>query len=119
MFNEELGAEIRGVTPETKEYLVNYGWPGNVRELKNIIQRSMILSKKNVITPEILPEHIFMQDKKEKCHEWETGLTLKELEKRYIEQTLECVRMNKVKAARMLGISRRALYNKIEAYKLC
>lgn len=120
MFNKELGTDLRGVSQEALAYLLAYDWPGNVRELKNNIKKAMILSDQHVITPEDLPKHILINETEQEEHEaWEIGLPLKEIEKRYIEQTLSWSRGNKMKAARMLGISRRALYNKIEAYNLC
>lgn len=117
-FNKELGKGVRGISKEALEYLLQYKWPGNVRELKNSIKRAMILSNGDVITPEDLHERILMNEVKEKHDAWEIGLPLREVEKRYIEQTLRWSQGNKMKTARMLRISRRALYNKIEAYNL-
>jgi transcriptional regulator with PAS, ATPase and Fis domain len=78
----------------------------------------MLLSKKNVITPDVLPERIQAKPLQKQTLDLEVGLPLKEVEKRYIANTLRRTRGNKLKAAQLLGISRRALYNKIEAYNL-
>jgi DNA-binding NtrC family response regulator len=119
LFNTELETLIRGIGHDALECCMNYKWPGNVRELKNTIQRAMILSKKSVITTEHLPEHVLINETPEVYDAWEMGLSLKELEKKYIERTLQYTCGNKVQAANMLAISRRALYNKIKAYNLC
>ena len=119
LFNKELEKAIHGIGQDALEYCMNYKWPGNVRELKNTIQRAMILSKKSVITAESLPEHVLINETQEVCDALEVGLPLKELEKKYIKRTLQYTCGNKVQAASMLAISRRALYNKIKAYNLC
>jgi len=118
MFNKEMGKNINKVSKDALDYLIKYEWPGNVRELKNVIQRAMLLSKKNTLTPEYLPDRIIIDNPKRKDLNLEIGLPLKEIEKRYIERTLWWSRGNKLKAAKLLGISRRALYNKIEEYNL-
>ncbi len=118
LFNKEMGKTINKISPDALDRLMHYTWPGNVRELKNIIQRAMLLSKKNIITPDVLPDRIQIKPLQRQTLDLDMGLPLKEVEKRYIENTLRRTRGNKVKAAQLLGISRRALYNKIEAYNL-
>jgi len=118
MFNYEMGKNISRVSKDVLDYLIRYEWPGNVRELKNVIQRAILLSKKNILIPEYLPDRIIIDNPKKKDLNLEIGLPLKEIEKRYIERTLWWSRGNKLKAAKLLGISRRALYNKIEEYNL-
>ena len=113
-----MGKTINKISPDALDRLMHYTWPGNVRELKNIIQRAMLLSKKNIITPDVLPDRIQIKPLQRQTLDLDMGLPLKEVEKRYIENTLRRTRGNKVKAAQLLGISRRALYNKIEAYNL-
>ena len=111
-----MGKAVNKISREALDYLIKYEWTGNVRELKNVIQRAMLLSKRNIITPEYLPERILAQNPVKKTLNLEIGLPLKEVEKRYIERTLWWLQGNKLKAAKSLGISRRALYNKIEDY---
>jgi DNA-binding NtrC family response regulator len=118
LFNKEMGKTINKISQDALDRLMHYTWPGNVRELKNIIQRAMLLSKKNIITPDVLPDRIQTKPLQRQTLDLEVGLPLKEVEKRYIENTLRRTRGNKLKAAQLLGISRRALYNKIEAYNL-
>jgi transcriptional regulator with PAS, ATPase and Fis domain len=118
MFNREMGRSVNKVPQDVLDYLIKYEWPGNVRELKNVIQRAMLLSKKNIITSEYLPDRILARNPQKKSLNLEIGMPLKEVEKRYIERTLWWLRGNKLKAAKLLGISRRALYNKIEEHNL-
>ena len=113
-----MGKTINKISQEALDYIIKYEWTGNVRELKNVIQRAMLLAKRNIITPEYLPERILAQNPGKKTLNLEIGLPLKEVEKRYIERTLWWLRGNKLKAAKSLGISRRALYNKIEDHSL-
>ena len=117
-FNKEMEKNIRKINRDALDYLVKYEWPGNVRELKNIVQRSVLLSKNNTIGTECLPDRIVTDDPKKKELNMELGLPLKEIERRYIERTLWWTRGNKIKAAKMLGITRKTLYNKIDEYNL-
>ncbi|MBN1861237.1 MAG: sigma-54-dependent Fis family transcriptional regulator [Candidatus Thermoplasmatota archaeon] len=117
-FNKDMGKHVKKVSKDAIDYLIKYEWPGNVRELKNVIQRAMLLSKKNIITAEFLPDRMITDHSQNKNLEIEIGLPLREVEKRYIERTLWWSRGNRVKAASMLGITRRTLYNKIDEYNL-
>ena len=118
MFNKEMDRSVSKLSQDALDALIKYEWPGNVRELKNVIQRAMLLSKKNTLTTEYIPDRIISGDPQNKKINLELGLPLREIEKRYIEKTLWWSRGNKMKAAKLLGISRRALYNKIEEYNL-
>lgn len=115
---------IDGVTPGAAETLTNYSWPGNVRELENVIARAVILSKGKEINVLDLPERI-------RAHEApavsetgvafvkeipDAGIKLKEMEKELIQRTLEKCQGNKSLAADLLGISRKALYEKISRH---
>jgi transcriptional regulator with PAS, ATPase and Fis domain len=118
LFNKEMGLNIQKVTSDALECLIRYEWPGNVRELKNAIQQAMLLSKNKVITKDHLSDNILSENAIGWNQNLPMGLPLKEVEKRYITTTLKWVRGNKVKAANALGISRRALYNKIAFHNL-
>jgi DNA-binding NtrC family response regulator len=118
IFNKEMNRNIRSVTREALDYLTKYEWPGNVRELKNVIQRAILLAKKNVITLGNLPDRIMAGNVQKKDLSIEIGLPLKEIERRYIEKTLWWTRGNKIEAAKLLGITRKTLYNKIEEYNI-
>lgn len=113
-----MGKSVHKISPDALDRLMSYEWPGNVRELKNIIQRAMLLSKRNILTADDLPERIRAKPLQKQTLNLEGGLPLKEVEKRYIANTLRWTQGNKLKSAKLLGISRRALYNKIAAYNL-
>jgi DNA-binding NtrC family response regulator len=118
--NKELGKSVMGISGAAREYLINYGWPGNVRELKNIIERAMILSNGN----EILPDHLPIELRK--SHLDDIGdrtsdvadLTLETVEKKHIKDVLMMMDGNKSRAARMLGISRSTLREKLKKYAI-
>lgn len=117
-FNQELNMHIKKVSKQTMDCLMKYDWPGNVRELKNTIQRAVLLSKGTRLLTEYLPERIISGTLKEKQIDIDIGLPLREVEKRYIERMLWWLGGNKAKTAKALGISRRALYNKLEEYNI-
>ncbi|MDQ7788364.1 MAG: sigma-54 dependent transcriptional regulator [Thermodesulfovibrionales bacterium] len=101
------------ISEDTLKLLQSYHWPGNIRQLKNIIERAIILSKGDIITPKELPEDFMLL--KETVNGF-SQLTLRDTESQVIKNTLIECNGNKSKAARMLGISRKALYNRLRAY---
>ena len=107
---EKLGKRI---TEQTIEKLVSYSWPGNVRELKYAIERAFILA-----TDVIEAEHILLEssETEEKSVNVPSGVPLAELEKQAILNTLEAKQGNKSDTARVLDISVKTLYNKLEKY---
>ncbi|MFQ5840812.1 MAG: sigma-54-dependent transcriptional regulator [Thermodesulfobacteriota bacterium] len=119
--NKELGKNVTGVSEAAREYLLNYQWPGNVRELKNIIERAMILSNGN----EILPDHLPIELRKgqmtgsgDQASDKTEDLALETVEKKHIKDVLMMMDGNKSKAARMLGISRSTLREKLKKYSI-
>ena len=118
--NKELGKSVMGISGAAREYLINYGWPGNVRELKNIIERAMILSNGN----EILPDHLPIELRKSQLDNIGdrtsdvADLTLETIEKKHIKDVLMMMDGNKSRAARMLGISRSTLREKLKKYAI-
>ena len=99
--------------------LMRYDWPGNVRELENCIERAVALCRLDEITVEDLPRKI-------QTHGNELAvaigsprelITLDEMERRYIRHVLELLRGNKTRAVRTLGIDRRSLYRRLEAFE--
>jgi DNA-binding NtrC family response regulator len=106
------------IAPETLALLTAYPWPGNVRELENTIERAVALSRGAVLTPADLPERIrgaggaaaiIAQAKSGR-------MTLAELEREYILETLRETGGNKSRAAEMLGLDRKTLYRKLDEY---
>ncbi|MDB4442387.1 sigma-54 dependent transcriptional regulator [bacterium] len=109
---------IKGFTPRATDLLMRYDWPGNVRELENIIERAVIMSRGEMITPLEFPIDLQNLDEelKESRIDLTPGRSLKEVEKVMILRTLEESGGNRTHAARVLGISRRTLQLKLKEY---
>jgi len=123
----ELGKEIRGLTDQAQNLLLAYSWPGNIRELKNVIERAMILGEGGFITPEHLPLELRQDGRSEEFNDpldeqWldrHDGFTpLAIVEQQYILKVLKDRRGNKSETARILGISRSTLREKLSRYEL-
>ena len=103
----------------TLELLVQYSWPGNIRELRNLVERLVLLSRTDLIGSADLPQQI-----RESAGEDHPEITLqldqplREAEKAIISNVLSRVTHNRTLAARLLGISLRALHYKIKRYGL-
>jgi two-component system response regulator PilR (NtrC family) len=118
-FSEELGKEIRSVDKETMGKLMRYSYPGNVRELENIIERSVALSRGDVIEAGSLPETITRPpDVSYSCRIPEEGVNLEELVNEYERALLrEALRASdgvKKRAAQLLGVSFRSFRYRLE-----
>ena len=110
--------ETPQVSPEVLTVLKNYEWRGNVRELENVIERTILLHRDEVL----LPEHLLIMEKaggngKEKGSISKGSSSMKEMEKELILKTLEELRGNRTHAAKSLGISIRTLRNKLSDYR--
>ncbi|MEQ9262107.1 MAG: sigma-54 dependent transcriptional regulator [Owenweeksia sp.] len=121
--NTELEKEVNGFDEQTMEFLKAYAWPGNLRELKNVIKRSVLLTKGDTVLSEALPgEVIHYQHGEKNFKSLKDSKDLKQLEgaleRQKIMEALEQVRYNKTKAAKLLNIDRKTLYNKIKVYDL-
>jgi DNA-binding NtrC family response regulator len=119
-YNQVFRKKIEGITKEASEYLMHYDWPGNIRELKNVIERLVALNDNGVITPKDLPFDIFIKSSLAKGFQAEGILkeACNDFEKQYIEAVLDRVGGNQVKAAKILGIHRNALFNKMKSLGL-
>ena len=113
--NQKLMTGITGMDPEVARTLMNYHWPGNVRELKNTLERAMTFAEHGSIQWQDLPSYLRVTEH-HSCRK-EGGL-LKQAEKNAIRQALFETGGNKTKAARLLGISRSVLYEKLKKYEL-
>lgn len=116
-FNSEYSKTVKGISDEAAEILKSYSWPGNVRELRNIVLRAMI-SARDVIRKKDLPAMLTKGYRPGHEIRIQAGTPLPEIERVSIVKTLQMARGNKLRAAEMLGISRRSLYNKIEDYDI-
>jgi len=118
-FSKEYGKKLKSIDLETMHILLNNEWKGNVRELKNVIERAVVIAKKNdkLLTKEHLPMEIRNNENFLDLNK-KTELTLKEYERILIVYTLNKTKGNKTKAAEILGIERQTLYNKMKEYNL-
>lgn len=130
--NKELGKNIGGYDDEVKAIFKNYPWPGNLRELRNVVRRAALLTTGNMITKNVLPWEItqFSSNKNgyDSINEEESsvGVEKKETDLKdaaakaeydTIMNVLKEVNFNKTKAAEILKIDRKTLYNKIKIYE--
>ena len=120
-YDQYFGKRVRKVSPETYRYLRLYPWPGNVRELKNVIQRAVLKATGEEFTADLLPARI-REPAEVKTQadgvRLRVGMTVEAAEKELIRMTLGFTKGNKKAAGEMLGISRRALYNKLKKFGL-
>ena len=116
MASMQMNKEIHTIEPEVWEYLKQYDYPGNVREFKNIIERLVVFSENGVISKDDLLIH------EVPATDYEGDQTLKafrsSIEKKYIETVLEKNNFSMTKTAKVLGITRRQLQNKVNEYEI-
>lgn len=125
--NGELNKEIKGFDEDVVDCFRKYYWPGNIREMKNVIKRAALLCDEEIIKSKFLPVEIsnpdkFMQPENGALHGGAFGTDLKsaaqEAEYETIVKVLKQVNYNKSKAAKLLNIDRKTLYNKMKTYNL-
>ena len=122
--NEELGRNVTELAPEVKEIFDAYDWPGNLRELKNVIKRMVLLSPGTRAEVSALPEEMVeaikrpveVTDPVPTADNPDLRLHSEAHERKLIVDVLQKVKYNKSKAAQMLNIDRKTLYNKMEKY---
>ncbi|GJM43582.1 MAG: sigma-54-dependent Fis family transcriptional regulator [Gemmatimonadota bacterium] len=102
-----------GLDPKARASLEGYDWPGNLRELRNVVERAVILAGSGPVT---LAEIHIPERRRAEPGAAPDETTLSQTEERMIREALERAGGNKSKAARLLGITRRALYGRLEKY---
>jgi DNA-binding NtrC family response regulator len=121
-FLEEFSAEnarrVVALSPEAEKALRGYRWPGNVRELRNAIQRAVALGEGAVLTAEQLSPAVVATSEPTPAVPSRPGGRIRDMERQLIVETLERVNHDKTRAAVVLGISPKTLYNKIARYKI-
>ncbi len=125
-FSREMRRQPMAMHPEVEARLVRYAWPGNVRELRNVLERAVILAPGDMLTVEHLPPelvetaagHADDATKPASLSLPAEGLRLEEVERDLVRQALESTGGNQVRAARLLGISRDALRNRMKKFGL-
>ena len=134
-FNRIFGKKVQNIRSDALAVLKNYNWPGNIRQLENVIERAFNMVETDELTPDHLPTYLVesMEDAKgtvlfeqesvlHRTQKEKSFKTLSDdkagLERQKIELVLQKTHGNKSETARMLGISRMTLYQKLRKYGL-
>ncbi len=111
-----LGNVRHRVDAEALAALSNYDWPGNIRELANVLERARILAEGEWITVDDFPQNLFLRPAPGRAATTADPRHLEEVERRHVEDVLRQENGNKLRTAKVLGISRRALYRMLAKY---
>jgi len=117
----EVGSKVTGITDAAMTVLSNYDWPGNVRQLRNTIRTMVVMCDRDRLDARDIPLEIAQRRQLLAGSQAPAALgdvSLNELEKQAIEETLAKTKGNREKAAKILGIGERTLYRKIKEYNL-
>ncbi|MCS7151457.1 MAG: sigma-54 dependent transcriptional regulator [Endomicrobia bacterium] len=120
--NLELNKNVEGISEQAQKMLLDYHWPGNIRELRNVIKFATFLAKDKIEHEHI--RYILSRSKTNSVEEIKPLKTLnikhniEELEKKLILSALQQTKNNKVVSAKLLGISRKSLYEKLKKFSL-
>ena len=118
-YRRPLRKEVLGLSPEASRCLVAHPWPGNVRELEATIQRAVTLTKRDVLTPEDLsPEDASPAPPADETSPHLLNEAVREAERRYLQEVLQRVGGQRMRAAQILGISRKTLWKKMKTLGL-
>jgi two-component system NtrC family response regulator len=122
-YNEQEGKQVKAVSRDALSDLVKYHFPGNIRELENIIERSLVLAKSDILTSDDLP--VFIRRAENLCYDTiidDNHLPLPEklnvIEKSILEKILKKHNHHQTRAAQELGISESTLRYKLRTYKI-
>lgn len=117
--NKELNKKVKKLSPEVKEITYKYDWPGNLRELKNIIKRAVLLTHGDEISLVALPQEMMLAiEMMQNSDPHDLKAIQADNEKDMILKTLQEVKYNKTKAAKLLNIDRKTLYYKMAKYNI-
>ena len=109
-FNSSDGYAVEGVRQDALDLLIDHAWTGNVRQLENVVERAVILRKAGLVQPADLPPEVASTPVAG------AGRSLEEMERAHILQLLDECGGNQTRVARILGISRRTVYRKLQQY---
>ena len=114
--NEKLHKNVQGFTERAVQKMLNYNWGGNLRELSNVVKRATLLTTTDYISENELPDFVMSE-----THHFPTerfSFSTKENERELIIGALHETNNNKTEAAKLLGFTRKTLYNKLKAYNI-
>jgi len=114
-FADQAGKPIQGADNDCLQALKSHQWPGNVRQLRNVIERAVIVGRPPLLTLGDLPGEI-KPSHGEGSMQIRLGSTLEDVERELIAKTIEFTGGNKTRAAEVLGVSLKTLYNRLERY---
>ena len=140
VFAVDLGKEVVGVSPEAMQIMMRYSWPGNIRELQSVIRQALLQANGQVLMPEFLPEEVregrrpnipgqaasnsglklesFIDEALSKGSEGLHAASIAVMERYLLARVLERTAGNQSQAAKILGITRGSLRNKIRQYHI-
>jgi nitrogen regulation protein NR(I) len=140
VFAGDLGKEVVGVSPEAMQIMMRYSWPGNIRELQSVIRQALLQANGQVLMPEFLPEEVregrrptipgqaasnsglklesFIDEALSKGSEGLHAASIAVMERYLLARVLERTSGNQSQAAKILGITRGSLRNKIRQYHI-
>jgi two-component system response regulator HydG len=113
---KRTGRSAVGLSKDAIQKMEMYGWPGNVRELENAIERAMILVETDELTSDDMLLENYTDREQQEYHF--SNMTLRDLERRHIQEMLACCGWNQREAAKRLSIGYNTLWRKIKEYGL-
>ncbi len=115
IYQKKNNKDIAGISEEAQDAMIGYHWPGNVREIKNVIERAVVLTQDRVITQKDLPGNIAGGRTEDRKFAIPFGMPLRDIEKKIIIETLKRSKGDKEVTARLLGITPRTIYRKMNS----
>lgn len=114
VFNRKFNKHFREISPKCLKLMAQYPWPGNVRELQNVVERVVLLEDAREMRPEMLPPEIALGVRDAAERMASLGL----VEEKHIVRVLDATGWNKSRTARILGISRQSLLDRLKRFGL-
>ena len=119
LFAAENTKEVKGISPRALDVLMDYEWPGNVRELKNCVEGMVVMCpREGILEISDIPPYMRRSDRGLQGISFRVGMTLEEIEKGVIEETLKSVNYDRRRAAEILDIGLSTIYRKVKEYGL-
>jgi DNA-binding NtrC family response regulator len=114
LYRDKYKRPVNGMHESLITQMQRYDWPGNIRELQHALERAVILSQGKTLQP----KDVFVKNNNNTDHAMDTGYNLEEMERNIISQAMKKCNGNITEAAKELGLSRAALYRRLEKYNI-